>query len=79
MKNTMADLQNYLFETIERVMDESLTDEQLDREIKKADAVQKSAKIAIDNGTLALQVKKHLDEYGQGDSVKLSMFGMPDK
>lgn len=30
---------------------------------------EKIAKTVIDNGALALQAKKHLDEYGKGDKV----------
>lgn len=79
MKNTITDLNNYLFEAIERLNDDSLTEEQLDKEIKRSDAVQKIAKTIIDNGTLALQAKKHLDEYGQGDNVELPMLGVTSK
>ena len=32
MKNSLADLNNYLFESIERLMDDELDDEGLDRE-----------------------------------------------
>lgn len=79
MKNTLADLNNYLFEAIERINDDNLDDAQLEKEIKRSEAVQKIAKTIIDNGNLALQAKKHLDEYGQGDSVALPMLGMTDK
>ena len=75
MKNTLTDLNNYLFEAIERLNDDGLTDEQLDKEIKRSEAVQKIAKTIIDNGSLALQAKKHLDEYGQGEGVQLPMLG----
>jgi len=44
MKNTLEDLNNYLFESIERITDDDLTDEQLEKEIKRSDAVQKIAK-----------------------------------
>ena len=79
MKNTLTDLNNYLFEAIERINDDSLDDTQLDREIKRSETVQKIAKTIIDNGNLALQAKKHLDEYGQGDSVELPMLGVTSK
>ena len=79
MKNTLADLNNYLFEAIERINDDNLDDAQLEKEIKRSEAVQKIAKTIIDNGNLALQAKKHLDEYGQGDNVALPMLGMTDK
>lgn len=79
MKNTLTDLNNYLFEAIERLNDDELTDEQLDKEIKRSEAVQKVAKTIIENGSLALQAKKHLDEYGQGEKVELPMLGITDK
>lgn len=79
MKNTLTDLNNYLFESIERLNDDELTDEQLEREIKRSEAVQKVAKTIIENGSLALQAKKHLDEYGQGKKVELPMIGVTDK
>ena len=79
MKNTLADLNNYLFEAIERINDDNLDDAQLEKEIKRSEAVQKIAKTIIDNGNLALQAKKHLDEFGKGDNVALPMLGMTDK
>lgn len=79
MNNTLTDLNNYLFEAIERLQDDSLDDTQLEKEIKRSEAVQKVAKTIIDNGTLALQAKKYLDEYGQGDMVELPMLGLTSK
>ena len=79
MKNTLTDLNNYLFEAIERLNDDSLDETQLDKEIKRSEAVQKVASTIIANGTLALQAKKHLDEYGQGDNVDLPMLGVTKK
>lgn len=79
MKNTLTDLNNYLFETIERLNDDSLDETQLDKEIKRSEAVQKVASTIIANGTLALQAKKHLDEYGQGDNVELPILGVTKK
>jgi hypothetical protein len=79
MKNTLTDLNNYLFEAIERLQDDSLDDTQLEKEIKRSEAVQKVAKTIIDNGTLVLQAKKHLDEYGQGDMVEFPMLGLTSK
>ncbi len=79
MKNTLTDLNNYLFEAIERLNDDTLDDAQLDKEIKRSETVQKIASTIIANGTLALQAKKHLDEYGQGDNVELPMLGVTNK
>lgn len=58
MKNTLWDLNNALFEQIERLQDDTLSEEGLEREIKRTDAVTKIAKNIIDNGVLALSVKK---------------------
>lgn len=79
MKNTLTDLNNYLFEQLERLQDDSLDETGLEREIQRSKAVQKVAKTIIENGTLALQAKKHLDEYGQGQNVELPMMGITDK
>ena len=79
MKNTLTDLNNYLFESLERLTDDELTDAELDKEIKRSEAVQKVAKTIIDNGNLALHAKKHMDEYGNGDQVELPMLGITKK
>lgn len=76
MKNTLLDLNNHLFESIERLNDDDLSEEELEREIKRSDAVGKIAKTIIDNASLALSAKKHMDEYGYGDSAKIDMFGI---
>lgn len=39
MQNRIEDLNNHLFMTIEKLMDDDLSDEQLDKEIKRAKAV----------------------------------------
>ncbi len=79
MKNTLADLNNYLFESIERLNDDSLSEEELGKEIKRSEAVQKVAKTIIDNGTLALQAKRHFDEYGLNHNVEMPLLGITDK
>ncbi len=79
MKNTLSDLNNYLFEAIERINDDELSDEELDKEIKRSESVNKIAKTIIDNGNLALQAKKHLDEYGRGEDVEMPMLGITNK
>ena len=66
MKNTLMDLNNYLFEQIERLNDDDLTDEQLERELKKTDSIVKVSEKIIENGELAFKTMKHMDEYGYG-------------
>lgn len=78
-KTTLNDLNEYLFQELDRLTNDDLSAEELDKEIKRSDALQKVAKTIIDNVTLALQAKKHLDEYGKGDRVELPMLGVTDK
>jgi hypothetical protein len=79
MKNTLCDLNNALFEQIERLQDDTLSDDELEKEIKRTEAVTKIAKNIIDNGVLVLSVKKHLDEYGAGDKYEIPLLGASEK
>lgn len=63
MKNTLTDLNNYLFETLERLTDDSLSAEQLETELRRADAVTSVAETVIHNGELSLKALKHAEEY----------------
>lgn len=76
MKNTLSDLNNYLFEQLERLTDDELSGDELEKEIKRSETVTKVAKTIIDNGSLALQTKKHLDEYGQGGKCEIPLLGI---
>ena len=78
MKNKLTDLNNHLFEALERLNDDDLTGEELDKEIKRSEAISKVAKNIIDNGALALQAQKHFDEYGTGRTVELPLLGITD-
>lgn len=64
MRNTLTDLNNYLFETLERITDDDLTEEKLNVEIKRSQAVTSVAETIIQNGELALKTMKHLNDYG---------------
>ena len=66
MKNTLSDLNNYLFESLERLMDDDLTQEQIDKEVLRSKAVTSVAQTVIQNGELALKTMQHLNEYGYG-------------
>lgn len=78
-RTTLNDLNEYLFQEMDRLTNEDLSAEELDKEIKRSDALQKVAKTIIDNGSLALQAKKYLDESGQGGNVELHLIGVTDK
>ena len=69
MKNTLSDLNNYLFEQMERLNDDSLTDEQLQKEIVRSKAVTTVAQTIVNNATLALNTMKQI--YEQGETMEL--------
>lgn len=79
MRNTITDLNEYLFQQLDALSNESLTGEALDREIERSRAIQGIAKTVIDGANIALQAKKHMDEYGTGDSVEIPMLGITSK
>ena len=64
MKNNLTDLNNYLFETLEKLLDEEMTEEELQKEITRSQAVTSVAATIIQNGELALKTMKHLNDYG---------------
>jgi hypothetical protein len=65
MKNTLIDLNNHLFEQIERLNDEELDDNSLEKEIKRTKAMASLATNIIDNARLALDSQKFVEElYG---------------
>lgn len=78
-RTTLNDLNEYLFQEMDRLTNEDLSGEELDKEIKRSEALQKVARTVIENGALALSAKKYLDEYGAGDNVELPMLGITGK
>lgn len=64
MKNKLIDLNNLLFEQMERLMDEELTKEQIQTEIERTRAVSNIASTIIQNGALALKAEEMRQEYG---------------
>lgn len=73
MKNTLNDLNNYLFEAIERLQDDEQTgtEEKLEMEIKRSEAVAKVAGTIIQNADIQLKAIKHADEYGYSGERKM--------
>lgn len=64
MKNKITDLNNYLFAQIERLDDESITDEALDREINRGKSIADIATQIIANGNLQLKAVMCAREMG---------------
>ena len=72
MRNTLEDLNNHLFEALERLNDDELTDDQLEREIKRAEGMSKVAGQIIQNAELVYKTMVHMDEYGYNNRESLS-------
>lgn len=64
MKNTLGDLNNHLFAQLEKLGDDDLVGEDLDKEIQRSEAMAKIADQIIKNGELQFKAMKHMDEYG---------------
>lgn len=64
MKNKLNDLNNHLFEQLERLNDDALFEEKFEQEIARSRALTSVAKEIINNGNLILNAQKHADEYG---------------
>ncbi|SHO50114.1 hypothetical protein [Anaerocolumna xylanovorans] len=73
MKNTLTDLNNHLFAELERLSDEDLDEEAVKKEVQRSKAITSVAKVIVENGKLALDTMKHMDEYGynKGKEVKV--------
>lgn len=67
MKNNLVDLNNHLFEEMERLNDDELTGDKLEQEIERSKAMANIATKIIDNASLGLQAEKLRIEYGRRD------------
>jgi hypothetical protein len=64
MKNKLVDLNNHLFAQIERLSDEDLTPDQIDKEVKRTEAIVSVSEQIIANADLALKGAKLVAEHG---------------
>lgn len=65
MKNKMSDLNNHLFAQLERLSEEELTGEALDREVKRADAIVAVSEQIVAGVDLRLKAAKIIAEHGE--------------
>lgn len=74
--NNLNDLNEILFSQIRKLENDDLTDEQLDREIRKSESITKTATVILKNAELALDAQKQFDEYGTGRTVDIPLLGI---
>lgn len=72
-KNKLSDLQNLLFAELERLDDEELTDEEVQKEARRASAVKGVAEEIIKVNQLVLEASKTALEYGLQDEETTSL------
>lgn len=70
MKNKLTDLNDHLFAQLERLGDEDLTADDMEKEISRTDAIVKVSEQVINNANIALRGAALMAEYG-GDFKNL--------
>lgn len=76
MKNSLQDLNNILFEQIERINDDSLSDEEREAAIEKAETINKLGITIVSNANVQL---KAYQEFGRPASKGVEeMLGIED-
>ena len=70
-KNKLLDLNNHLFEALERINDDELQGEKLQEEMARAKTITQIGNTIINNASLALEAKKYKDEFGKGATLPL--------
>ena len=63
LNNKLTDLNNHLFEALERLNDDELVYEKKHLELDRAKTISTVGKTIIDNAELMLEAKKHYDEW----------------
>ena len=71
MKNQLSDLNNILFEQLERISDDSLSPEEMELQLKRTDSIVKVSEKIIANGELAFRAIQHKDKYYSVDTKNL--------
>jgi hypothetical protein len=65
MKNRLSDLNDHLFAQIERLSDESLTEEQIEKEATRSAAVVAVADQIVKNASVQLKAAKMISDHGR--------------
>lgn len=79
MKNKIEDLNNHLFSALERLNDEDLTAEELDREIKRSKAIKEVAETIVESHRNTIHAMKLVNDQGLDLSAMASGLGIQVK
>jgi len=75
MKTKLSDLTEHLFAQLERLSNENITPEQLEEEVKRAQAIVGVADRITGNAELQLKAAKLFSEHGPGVLPMLPLIG----
>lgn len=75
MKNSLIDLNNHLFEQLERLGDEDVKGKKLEEEITRSEAITDVAKQVISNAALVLEAQVKKDKLLAVNAVLPKMLG----
>lgn len=73
VKNKLTDLNNHLFAQLERLSDEELTPEQIESEVKRADAIVSIADSIVRGADMTLRACKLVADHGDRFAPQLKM------
>ena len=79
MKNKLSDLNDHLFAQLERLGDEGISANQIDDEVKRAEAIVAVADQVIGNASLQLKAAQLFGQYGSGVVPHLPKIGDASK
>jgi ribosomal protein L17 len=77
MKNRLSDLNDHLFMQLERLANEDLTAEQIESEVKRADAIVSVADKIVENAGLTLRAVELVAKHGDRFQKQLPMIATP--
>lgn len=77
MKNKLSDLNNHLFAQLERLAEEDLSPEQIEQEVRRADAIVGVSMQIVRTADLHLKAAGLVAEYGEVVLDKLPMIAGP--
>lgn len=80
MKNRLSDLNDHLFAQLERLADENLSPEQIDREHKRGEAIVAVADQIIRNASIQIDAARLIAAHGHDPMAHLShLEGRPNQ
>jgi hypothetical protein len=77
--NSLADLNDILFRQIERIENTDQSDEELEANIRKSEAITKLSSQVLGSAKLAIEAQKQFDEYGTGRTVDIPLLGISNQ